>query len=260
MRPAHWLTLAAVAAVGIGVGLVIREGTADAAPVRVTSSQLLINQRISQAGVRRSNEALDLLAPIRPAAGKQVGWASGNLLNGAVTNAKLGSNAVTGSKIADGSVANADLANNAVSGAKIADGAVANAELANNAVTSAKIADGTIAEADLAAALQAKLTSLFAVVVGTPPTSTALVRGSGVTGVARVSEGVYAVSFNQNVTACAYSANTGDPGSGQTSLPQFTSVSGVAGNPNGVLVRAFGVGATGGTSPVDTNFHLVVTC
>ena len=70
MRPAPWLTLAAVAAVGIGVGLGIREGTADAAPVKVTSSQLLINQRISQAGVRRSNEALDLLAPIRPGRGQ----------------------------------------------------------------------------------------------------------------------------------------------------------------------------------------------
>ena len=150
------------------MGLLVRQETADAAPVKVTSSQLLINQRISQAGVRRSNEALALLAPIRPAAGKTVGWATANLLNGAVTNAKLGSNAVTGSKIADGSVGNADLAGNAVTGSKIADGAVGNGELATNSVTTSKIADGSVVETDLAASVQAKLGSLFAVVKGHP--------------------------------------------------------------------------------------------
>ncbi len=253
-----WIALAAVAALGLGVGLLVRQESADAAPVKVTSAQLLINQRISQAGVRRSNEALALLAPIRPAAGKTVGWATANLLNGAVTNAKLGSNAVTGSKIADGSVGNADLAGNAVTGSKIAAGAVGNGELATNSVTTSKIADGSVVETDLAASVQAKLGSLFAVVKGSPPTSTALVRGSGVAGVARQSMGVYAVTFNQNVTGCAYTATPGDTGSGATSLPLLTWVSSVAGNPNGVLVQTYSAGST--PALVDADFHLVVTC
>jgi hypothetical protein len=128
-------------------------------------------------------------------------------------------------------------------------------------VSTSKIADGAVAEADLAASVQAKLGSLFAVVKGNPPTSTALVRGSGVAGVARQSMGIYAVTFNQNVTGCAYAATPGDTGSGQGSFPQLISVSGLAGNPNGVRVRTFAVtGTAPATAAVDTDFHLIVTC
>jgi hypothetical protein len=252
MRTPPWIALAAVAALGLGVGLLVREETADAAPVRVTASQLLINQRISQAGVRRSNEALKLLDPIRPATGKKIGWASSNILDGAVTNAKLGSNAVTSSKIADGQVGNADLASSAVSNTKIADAAV----------TSGKIANGAVAETDLSTAVQAKLVTLFAVVdAATTPSATKLARGSGVTGVARQEAGVYSVSFGQNVTGCAYTATAGDTGSAQAVSPQLTSVSGQAGNPNGVLVRISDLtGSTPPLTPADTDFHLVVTC
>jgi hypothetical protein len=261
MRRPHWIALVAVAALGLGVGLLVREETADAAPVRVTASQLLINQRISQAGVRRSNEALNLLAPIRPATGKTTGWASGNILNGAITNAKLGSNAVSSSKIADSAVGSSEIAANAVGSSEIADNAVGNGELANGAVTGGKIAAGTVAQSNLATAVQAKLdTPLFAVVDGaTPPATTQLVRGNGATGVARQAEGAFTVSFNQSVTGCAYTANVGDTGSAQAVLPQLTSVSGQAGNPNGVLVRTSEVVAAG-PEPVDTDFHLVVTC
>jgi len=264
MRRPHWIALVAVAALGLGVGLLVREESGDAAPVRVTAEQLLINQRISQAGVRRSNEALNLLQPIRPASGKQTGWASANILNGAITNAKLGSNAVSGSTIADSAVGGSEIANNAVGSSKIADGAVGNGELANGAVTGAKVASGTIAQSNLATAVQAKLdTPLFAVVDGGTPTASAqLVRGNGATGVARQGLGSVSVSFNQNVTGCAYSATVGDTGSAQAVQPLLTSVSGQAGNPNGVLVRTSEVdtGTPSGTDPVDTDFHLVVTC
>src|SRR5262245_12899496 len=261
MRRPPWIALGAVAAIGLGVGLLVREQVADAAPVRVTSAQLLINQRISQAGVRRSNEALNLLLPIRPATGNTTGWATANILNGAITNAKLGTNAVSSSKIADAAVGTSEIANNAVGSSELADNAVGNSELANNAVTGNKIVAGTIAQSNLAAAVQAKLDGpLFAVIDGGSPSAAAqLVRGNGATGVARQAEGVVTVSFNQNVTGCAYAATAGDTGSAQAVQPQLTSVSGQAGNPNGVLVRTSQV--TGGAAAaVDTDFHLVVTC
>lgn len=49
------------AAVLVGTGV-------SAQPVQVTAEQLLINQRISQAAVLRSNSSLNYLAPIRTAA------------------------------------------------------------------------------------------------------------------------------------------------------------------------------------------------
>src|SRR5439155_13488645 len=77
MSRAPWIAVATVAAIGLGVGLVVRESSAQAAAPKLTATQLLINQRISQAAVRRSNEALGLLAPIRPFRGRTaaLGWA-----------------------------------------------------------------------------------------------------------------------------------------------------------------------------------------
>src|SRR6266545_167114 len=147
--------------------------TADAAAqVRVTPEQLLINQRISQAGVRRSNLALQLLAPVNAQPGQPAppGWATTQIANGAITPQKLAN------------------------------------------------------------------PNLFAVVAGaTPPTATTLVRGSGATGVTRVSEGRFAVVFNRAVTACAYAATAGDPGTA-AATPAAASVAGHPGNPNGVIV------------------------
>ena len=80
--------------------------------VQVTAGQLLINQRISQAAVRRSNEALQLLDPIRPNANqpaKVLGWRTADLRDGSVTTPKLGDAAVTEPKIADGSVGQSKL-------------------------------------------------------------------------------------------------------------------------------------------------------
>jgi hypothetical protein len=168
---------------------------------------------------------------------------------------------VSSSRIADSAVGSSEIANNAVGSSELADNAVGNSELANGAVTGNKIAAGTIAQSNLAAAVQAKLdTPLFAVIDGGSPSASAqLVRGNGATGVARQGEGVVTVSFNQNVTGCAYTATAGDTGATQAVQPQLTSVSGQAGNPNGVLVRTSQVGGSG-AAPVDTDFHLVVTC
>jgi hypothetical protein len=93
------------AAVLVGTGV-------SAQPVQVTAEQLTINQRISQAAVRRSNSALNYLAPVRtPAtdtantgrdgvtplnrvAGAGEGWPTAAIANAAVTQAKIANGAV----------------------------------------------------------------------------------------------------------------------------------------------------------------------
>jgi len=66
------LALAAGFAVAIAMDWAAQPANAQASAVKVTPQQLLINQRISQAGVRRANEALtrlDLIAATPPTPG-----------------------------------------------------------------------------------------------------------------------------------------------------------------------------------------------
>lgn len=98
------------ATLAVAGGLAI-DGTVSRADAQagfaVTPEQLQINQKISQASVRRSNRALNYLAPVRTAAsdaadtgengvkplssvaGSGQGWATGHIADGAITDAKL---------------------------------------------------------------------------------------------------------------------------------------------------------------------------
>lgn len=83
-----------------------------------------------------------------------------------------------------------------------------------------------------------------------------LARNSGATtagGTANVGEVV--VQFNQAVTACAFVATPGLPGSG-TQAPTLVQVFQRDVDPNGVLVRTYDVAG----SPVARAFHLAVLC
>jgi hypothetical protein len=87
-----WLGVTAGLAVGLG-GVVVADQVstpANAAPFTLSVGQLQINQRISQAAVRRSNEALKLLGPVRPSGSTPAaGWPTTAIRNGAVTSEKL---------------------------------------------------------------------------------------------------------------------------------------------------------------------------
>jgi hypothetical protein len=98
--------IASVAILG-AAGVLVGSGTAASENGTTSSQQLLINQRISQAAVRRSNSALNYLAPIRTTAsdaantgangvtplskvtGSGQGWTTAQIANQAVTPAKL---------------------------------------------------------------------------------------------------------------------------------------------------------------------------
>jgi hypothetical protein len=68
-----WVAIAAAVGAGLLAAAVFGgaavQANAQASDVRVTAQQLLINQRISQAGVRRANEALQKLAELQLSAG-----------------------------------------------------------------------------------------------------------------------------------------------------------------------------------------------
>lgn len=96
----------------------------------------------------------------------------------------------------------------------------------------------------------ASATKLWAVVLNTG----ALARGSGVTASTRLFAGRYAVTFDQDITACSYQATVGNPGEGFS-----IGVTGVAlqsGTTNAVFVATMNPLGTF----TDENFHLAVFC
>ncbi len=121
----HPVAIATVAVIGTAAALMVSGASAGIS----TTQQLVINQKISQAAVLRSNQSLNYLAPIRTTTtdavntgkagvtrlssvvGSGLGWTTAQIANGAVTTAKIASGAVTSAQIANGAVTNAKLAN-----------------------------------------------------------------------------------------------------------------------------------------------------
>jgi hypothetical protein len=101
-----WAGVAVGVALALGVVVAMGLGAREAAArgsFALTAEQLRTNQQISIAAVRRSNQSLALLDPIRKLPKlpqKTVGWRSQDLRDGAVT----------GAKIANGTVSESDLA------------------------------------------------------------------------------------------------------------------------------------------------------
>jgi len=122
------ITLACGAVLGVAavaaVDAVDELAGAQANKISVTAARLQVNQRISQAAVRRSNESLNLLRPIRPAASidrnptnpfnavaKGTGWPTAAIAEQAITSSKIGEGSVTTVKLGDDAVTNSKLAN-----------------------------------------------------------------------------------------------------------------------------------------------------
>jgi hypothetical protein len=100
-----WAGVAVGVACALGAVVVMSAATSQAqaqSGFTVSAGQLQINQKISQAAVRRSNRALNDLAPVRTAASDAAddgtggvkppagtGWTADHIADGAVTNAKL---------------------------------------------------------------------------------------------------------------------------------------------------------------------------
>ena len=105
MRTRWWVGVAAGVALGLGTVVAVEAATEDASAqggFAVTAEQLRTNQRVSIAAVRRSNESLQLLDPIRrqpKLPQKVIGWRSQDLRDGSVTGAKIVNGAVSDAKL-----------------------------------------------------------------------------------------------------------------------------------------------------------------
>lgn len=163
------------------------------------------------------------------------------IVDNAITTAKVNNNAITTAKIVDGTIATADIADNAITTAKIIDATIATADIADNAITSAKIVNATVATADIAdnAITIAKLPS--------GATASTFLRGDG-TWVS--STGPQGPTGPAGATGPQGPAGaTGDIGpQGPTGPTGATGAQGPAG-PQGPTGPAGATGATGATGP-----------
>lgn len=225
-----WAGAACGAVLGVGavVGLQVATPTAEAqSGFTVTPAQLQINQKISQAAVLRSNQALNYLAPIRTTQSD---------------SSNTGKNGVTPLSRVTGS-------GQGWPTAAIANGAITTAKLANEAVTTSQIGNGAVGSAQLATGQRQLWASVQA---GTPPTITAQTGGVTVT---RTAAGEYTVGFGTtNVSQCSYSATVGfDAAAGAAIAAQ---VAPVATNTTQIVVRT----VNGANTAVDASFQVQAFC
>lgn len=195
-----WMGLAAGTVLGLGGVIVAEQIDAPAnAAVRLSPAEL-INQRISQAAVRRSNESLRLLDPVRKsgALDDAPGWGTPELRDGGVSAAKL------------------------------------------------------------EAAVRERLPRWAVVAAGTG----ALVRGQGAVSSAKsAAVGRYTVTFDRDVSACAYQVTVAPGGTDPVPVGQASAWRS-ADDAKTVTVRLAEDDATTGV-PADSNalpFHLQVNC
>lgn len=99
-----WIGIAAGLTLGAAVVVTVDQVSEPASAqggFTVSAEQLRINQRISQAAVRRGNESLDLLDPVRKSGAQDdaPGWGTAQIRDSAVTTPKLADNAVTTAKL-----------------------------------------------------------------------------------------------------------------------------------------------------------------
>lgn len=169
----RWI-VGVVAGIVLGLGAVMAiEASTDEASAQsgfaVTPAQLQINQKISQAAVRRSNRSLNYLAPIRTSQSDAAD--SGNQGVKPLAQISGAGQGWTSSQIADG------------------------------AITTSKVGNGSVTESKLAAELLARLPKWA--VVNADGT---LVRGSGGVTSLRINAGNYRVDFGTDISQCSWTA------------------------------------------------------
>ena len=218
----HPLAIGAVAAVG-GAAIMLASGAN--AGTTSSSEQLIINQRISQAAVRRSNTALNYMGVIRTSTldntyGLNKSNPKGVTPLTQVTGAGLGWQTP---QIRDGQVTSS----------KVADGAVTTSKIAAGGVTQAKLSSKTY----------------YVQLAGTVGGVT-VQRQSGSVAASRVGAGNYLIQFPVDVSGCIYAPNVMSGAADWES-----SVIPAAGN--GPVIS---VGVSKGGTPTDTTVSVMVYC
>lgn len=198
MRGRWWIGVAAGMVLGLGAVVAVQASTGEASAqsgFTVSAEQLRINQRISQAAVNRSNEALNLLDPVRKSGPTDTapGWGTTQIADNAVTRTKL---------------------------------------------------DSTLREGQ----------PRWAVVAATTGN---LVRGKNAVSAAKLADpGLYTVTFDRDISACAMEATIGDGGTDPAPLGEI-SVWRSATDPKVATVHT---GSSAGADANNLPFHLTVLC
>jgi len=188
------------------------------------NAQLLTNQRISQAAVRRANTALNYMGVVRTSTlDNQYGLNKSNP-KGVTPLAQ-----VTG-------------AGQGWQAPQIRDGQVTGAKVADGAVTSSKVADGAITQSKLSS----KYYSAYVNSAGTLQRAT-----PGITGVTKSSDGIRTVSTNFDASACAATASVATAGAQRGIAMTMPPAAG------GVTVYTYSSSTSGG---VDLAFQVTMVC
>jgi hypothetical protein len=147
---------------------------------------------------------------------------------------------ITGKSIRNNTVTSADIRNHSLRGFDVRRGALGAGAIKESSlgpVPAAGVAGGSAHQA----------------VVGG---GGVLVRGRGVSSVARTGEGRYQVIMNSDVRNCAYVATVGDTSATPLATGAEVTTASLASNVSGVVVRTYGATGTAGDRP----FHLLVAC
>ncbi|MCX5751278.1 MAG: hypothetical protein NT099_06395, partial [Candidatus Saganbacteria bacterium] len=156
-------------------------------------------------------------------------YASLEVLDAAITNAKIGPAAVTADKLADGSITATKITDEAVTSGKIASNAITSEKITNEAVTAAKIAAGAVTSS--------KLASNAAVL------SIATTGSSELTGAVELKPGTN-ITLTQTGNTIEVSASGGGSGT-VTSISTGTGLTGGPITVSGIIsVESGGIGAT----------------
>lgn len=182
----HPVAIAVAAAAGGAAVMVVSGASGHTSSAQSTlNAQLLTNQRISQAAVRRANTALNYMGVVRTSTlDNQYG------LNKSNSKGVTPLTQVTG-------------AGQGWQAPQIRDGQVTGAKVADGAVTSSKVADGAITQSKLSN----KYYSAYVNSAGTLQRAT-----PGITGVTKSSDGIRTVSTNFDASACAATASVATAG------------------------------------------------
>ena len=199
--------------------------------------------------MRRSNEALALLDPIRPRPaqpGRVLGWRTEDLREAAVATDTIADAAVTTGKLADQAVTTDKLADAAVTTPKLADAAVTTPKIAPNAVDGTRLAPASVDQQHLAPAVAnrqvewARVNGANGALVSSSPKVVSSVRNA---------PGTYRVTFAADypIAQCSFSVtqfaafgiSTVVPEVAQNRLVVFTATNAVAIQDRNFMVQSF---------------------
>jgi len=168
-----------------------------------------------------------------------------------------GKNTVDSGDIKNRQVKSADIKNNSVLSKDIKNNSVRGKDIRSNTVKGSDVSESSLGKVPSAATADTAGNALFAT-IAPASAAAAVVRGRGVTGVARVGTGFYDVTFDRSVAGCTWLATYGQPDTSGVDAVWATvrgpSIAGATNKVGVVLRNAAGAQADG------NGFHIQAIC